>query len=38
MVIRLCNLGNHFLSKEEAIKGLADSIDTVLLGIHKKYD
>ncbi|MGS2495173.1 hypothetical protein I4O85_008470 [Clostridioides difficile] len=31
-------LGKSLLSKEEAIKGLADSIDTVLLGIHKKYD
>ncbi len=31
-------LGKSFLSKEEAIKGLVDSIDTVLLGIHKKYD
>ncbi len=37
MVIRLCNL-EIILSKEEAIKGLVDSIDTVLLGIHKKYD
>ncbi|PBF72915.1 TetR/AcrR family transcriptional regulator [Clostridioides difficile] len=31
-------LGKSLLSKEEAIKGIVDSIDTVLLGIHKKYD
>lgn len=31
-------LGKSLLNKEEAIKGLTDSIDTVLLGIHKKYD
>ncbi|MDI0264751.1 TetR/AcrR family transcriptional regulator [Clostridioides difficile] len=31
-------LGKALVSQEEAIKGLADSIDTVLLGIHKKYD
>lgn len=31
-------LGKALMSQEEAIKGLIDSIDTVLSGIHKKYD
>ncbi|MCC0734472.1 TetR/AcrR family transcriptional regulator [Clostridioides sp. ZZV14-6009] len=31
-------LGKALLNSEEAIKGLSDTIDTVLLGVHKKYD
>ncbi|MDB0439793.1 TetR/AcrR family transcriptional regulator [Clostridioides difficile] len=31
-------LGKALLNSEEAIKGLSNAIDTVLLGIHKKYD
>lgn len=31
-------LGKAFTNPEDAIKGLTDSIDTVLLGIHIKYD
>ncbi|MDP4268295.1 MAG: TetR-like C-terminal domain-containing protein, partial [Bacteroidota bacterium] len=31
-------LGKALMSPEEAIKGLINSIDTVLLGLHAKYD
>ncbi|MCC0636389.1 MULTISPECIES: TetR/AcrR family transcriptional regulator [unclassified Clostridioides] len=31
-------LGKALLDSEEAIKSLSDTVDTVLLGIHKKYD